>query len=95
MKGKKGGDEDDDDEDKEEEDADKALSKMWSGGDARPPMGSFEDCSKCEIQFTVVRTAVHCIHPGIMVELVLDQIHDGCGPWSWFSLFPMLQSVWV
>ena len=93
KKSKKGGDGDDDDED-EEQDAYTALSKMWSGGDAKPPVGSFEDCAKCETQFTVVRTA-HYMHVQMLIELVLDQVHDGCGSWSWFSLLPLRQSVWV
>lgn len=47
----------DEDED-EEEDAYTALSKsVWSSGaskSSKPPVGSFENCAKCEKQFTVV-----------------------------------------
>lgn len=50
-KGKKGSD----DEDYEEEDPYTSLSKsLWSTGSSKPPVGSFENCAKCEKQFTVV-----------------------------------------
>ncbi|RDB19248.1 DNA repair protein rhp7 [Hypsizygus marmoreus] len=58
AKGKKGADEDEDDSEEEEEDAYNALSKMWSGtgaSPAKPPVGNFEDCAKCEKQFTVTK----------------------------------------
>jgi len=52
-------DDDDDDYDDEDEDAYTALSKsMWTNAassPSKPPVGSFENCVKCEKQFTVVR----------------------------------------
>jgi len=49
-KGKKKGE----DEDDEDEDAYTALSKMWKDN-AKPPVGSFESCARCEKQFTVTK----------------------------------------
>lgn len=44
-----------DDEDDEDGDAYTALSKsLWSTGMSKPPVGSFEDCTVCKKQFTVV-----------------------------------------
>ncbi len=54
KKGKKEEDEDDY-EDDEDEDPYSALSKMWKNDLPKPPVGSFEDCARCEKQFTVVR----------------------------------------
>lgn len=58
---KKKGHEDDDYEDSEDEDDDvyTALSRNMVANKAAPPPkpGSFEDCARCEIQFTVVRLA--------------------------------------
>jgi DNA repair protein RAD7 len=43
-------------EDSDEEDPYTALSKSaWSGASAKPPIGNFEKCAKCEKEFTVVR----------------------------------------
>jgi DNA repair protein RAD7 len=52
---KKGGD---DDKEGEEEDPYTALSKSaWGGAaSAKPPVGNFETCARCEKEFTVVRT---------------------------------------
>jgi DNA repair protein RAD7 len=51
-----------DDDSDEDGDAYTALSKsMWTNGESspsKPPIGSFEDCAKCEIEFTVVRAVV-------------------------------------
>jgi len=50
KRGKKGSDDD------EEEDAYTALSKsLRPNSTARPPIGSFENCSTCNKQFTVVK----------------------------------------
>lgn len=39
----------------EEEDTYTAFSKsLWSNGTSKPPVGSFENCTVCEKQFTVV-----------------------------------------
>lgn len=58
----KKGSKDDDYEDSEDEDDDvyTALSRnMVANAAASPPKpGSFEDCARCEIQFTVVRPAL-------------------------------------
>lgn len=43
----------DEDEDSEEEDPYNALSKMWKDT-SKPPVGSFENCARCNKQFTVV-----------------------------------------
>ena len=51
KKTKKG---DDDDYEDEEEDPYSALSKMWKGDLPKPPVGNFENCARCEKQFTVV-----------------------------------------
>ncbi|TFK80509.1 RNI-like protein [Polyporus arcularius HHB13444] len=50
-------DDDDDDYDNGDSDADpySALSKMWKGDLLKPPVGSFEDCARCEKQFTVTK----------------------------------------
>ncbi|KAF6758322.1 hypothetical protein DFP72DRAFT_1106852 [Ephemerocybe angulata] len=51
-KGKKGSD----DEDYEDDDPYTSLSKsMWSSGSSKPPVGSFENCARCEKQFTVTK----------------------------------------
>jgi len=51
KKGKKGSD----DEYEDEDDVYTALSKsMWSNASAKPADGSFENCAKCDQQFTVV-----------------------------------------
>ncbi|KAF8061821.1 hypothetical protein FPV67DRAFT_297959 [Lyophyllum atratum] len=56
AKKKKGGDDDDDDD---EDDPYRALSTMWGGkgnaSPAKPTVGNFEDCAKCEKQFTVTK----------------------------------------
>lgn len=45
-----------DSEEEEEEDAYTALSKsLWQNITSRPPIGSFENCSTCSKQFTVVK----------------------------------------
>ncbi|PIL33306.1 hypothetical protein GSI_04756 [Ganoderma sinense ZZ0214-1] len=54
KKGKKG-DDDDDYEDDEDEDPYSALSKMWKNDLPKPPVGSFENCARCEKQFTVTK----------------------------------------
>ena len=54
----KKGDDDNGDED-EDEDPYSALSKMWKGDLPKPPVGSFEDCARCQKQFTVVRIPSH------------------------------------
>lgn len=43
----------DEDEDSEEEDPYNALSKMWKDT-SKPPVGSFENCARCNKEFTVV-----------------------------------------
>jgi DNA repair protein RAD7 len=55
QKGKKGGD---DDKEGGEEDPYTALSKSaWGGAaSAKPPVGNFETCARCEKEFTVVRS---------------------------------------
>ncbi|KAI1787718.1 RNI-like protein [Ganoderma leucocontextum] len=53
KKAKKG--DDDDYEDDEDEDPYSALSKMWKNDLPKPPVGSFEDCARCEKQFTVTK----------------------------------------
>ena len=55
MKGKgKAGSDDED----EAEDPYTSLSRsMWTGS-SKPPVGSFENCARCEKQFTVVRRYV-------------------------------------
>ncbi|OCH84255.1 RNI-like protein [Obba rivulosa] len=45
----------DDDNDYEEEDPYNALSKMWKGDLPKPPVGSFEECVRCNKQFTVTK----------------------------------------
>lgn len=45
---------DDDDYEDEDEDAYTALSKMWKEDLPKPPVGSFEECARCDKQFTVV-----------------------------------------
>ncbi|KAF6758516.1 DNA dependent ATPase [Ephemerocybe angulata] len=51
-KGKKGSD----DEEYEDDDPYTSLSKsMWSSGSSKPPVGSFENCARCEKQFTVTK----------------------------------------
>ncbi|KAL0574667.1 UV-damaged DNA-binding protein rad7 [Marasmius crinis-equi] len=60
AKGKKKGAKKGDDEEYQDEDEDAytALSKsIWSnpGPSAKPPVGSFENCAKCEKQFTVTK----------------------------------------
>ncbi|KAF7322013.1 Dna dependent atpase [Mycena kentingensis (nom. inval.)] len=47
-----------DDDDDSDEDAYTALAKTGRSNDksAKPPVGSFEDCAKCEKQFTVTKT---------------------------------------
>ncbi|EPQ50665.1 RNI-like protein [Gloeophyllum trabeum ATCC 11539] len=56
---KKSKKDDDDASYDEEEDAYTAISKqLWKGsgsGGAKPPVGSFENCAKCEKQFTVTK----------------------------------------
>ncbi|KAF9460918.1 hypothetical protein BDZ94DRAFT_1265054, partial [Collybia nuda] len=52
KKGTKG----DDDDNDSEEDAYTALSKsLWTNSSAKPPVGNFENCAKCEKQFTVTK----------------------------------------
>ena len=51
KKAKKG---DDDDYEDDEEDPYSALSKMWKNDLPKPPIGNFENCARCEKQFTVV-----------------------------------------
>lgn len=55
VKGKENKKKDDEDDDSEE-DAYTALSRSMRTGRStpRPPVGSFENCAKCEKQFTVV-----------------------------------------
>lgn len=55
MKKKKGEKGDDDDEDDEDYDPYNALSKMWKSDLPKPSAGSFENCARCQKQFTVVR----------------------------------------
>ena len=75
AKAKKAKDDDDDDDD-HEDDACATLVKD-SYRSARPPIGNFENCVKCNQQFTVVRhfqlcpLASHLCSP--------DQIYHGCG----------------
>lgn len=59
KKGKKKGDENDDYEDSSEDDEYTALSRAMERNRTRAsapkaPIGSFENCAKCEKQFTVV-----------------------------------------
>lgn len=56
KKAKKG----DDDDDYEDSDRDpySALSKMWKSDLPKPPVGGFEDCARCQKQFTVVRVSL-------------------------------------
>ncbi|KAI0933361.1 hypothetical protein AcV5_005524 [Taiwanofungus camphoratus] len=46
---------DDDDYEDEDEDAYTALSKMWKDDLPKPPVGSFEECARCDKQFTVTK----------------------------------------
>ena len=57
---KKGKTEEDDDDYKDDEDEDpySALSKMWKNDLPKPPVGGFENCARCEKQFTVVCLSV-------------------------------------
>ncbi|THH08605.1 hypothetical protein EW146_g8939 [Bondarzewia mesenterica] len=62
---------DDDDYEDEDEDAYTALSKsMWTNAGSsgpKPPIGSFEECAKCEKQFTVTKyTLVANPPPGFL-----------------------------
>ncbi|KAI0697087.1 RNI-like protein [Cerioporus squamosus] len=52
KKAKKGDDDDDEDSDA---DPYSALSKMWKGDLPKPSVGSFEDCARCQKQFTVTK----------------------------------------
>lgn len=49
---------DDDDYEDEDEDPYSALSKMWKDDLPKPPVGSFENCVRCQKQFTVVRSYI-------------------------------------
>lgn len=56
---KKRGKKDSDDEDDGEDDTYTALSKsMWMNSDAKPAVGSFDDCAVCGKQYTVVSAAL-------------------------------------
>ncbi|KAJ2984696.1 hypothetical protein NUW54_g10414 [Trametes sanguinea] len=55
KKAKKG---DDDDYEDEDEDPYSALSKMWKDDLPKPPVGSFENCVRCQKQFTVTKYTV-------------------------------------
>jgi hypothetical protein len=95
AKKKKGQNDDaDDNDDDSEDDVYNALSKsFWSNNGSKPPVGDFEDCARCEKQFTVVR-----VPPVLLLsyfDMLSDQIHHGCKPRSWVSLPSMRESVWI
>ena len=95
AKKKKGKNDDGDDDDNNSEgDAYNALSKsFWSNNGSKPPVGDFEDCARCEKQFTVV-----CV-PSVLLlsysDILSDQIYHGCESRSWISLPSMRESVWI
>ncbi|CDO77781.1 hypothetical protein BN946_scf185041.g13 [Trametes cinnabarina] len=49
---------DNDDYEDEDEDPYSALSKMWRDDIPKPPVGSFENCARCQKQFTVTKYTV-------------------------------------
>lgn len=62
AKKKKNGGDDDDFEDDSDEDEYTALSKTMARNRARnatvkPPVGSLENCAKCDVEFSVVRAS--------------------------------------
>ncbi|CAL1703119.1 unnamed protein product [Somion occarium] len=67
AKKKKGDDEDFEDSD-EDEDAYTALSKMWKDN-SKPPVGSFENCARCNKQFTTKYTMAANPPPGFLCHL--------------------------
>ncbi|KAH9920184.1 RNI-like protein [Amylocystis lapponica] len=68
KKGKKGASDDEYEDD--DEDAYTALSKMWKGDLPKPPVGSFEDCARCDKQFTVTKyTLAANPPPGFLCHL--------------------------
>lgn len=68
-------------DDSEADDAYTALSKVaWVGPTAKPIVGNFETCPKCQKQFTVVRHS--CSAPFYCTytygcAMFLDKIHYG------------------
>ena len=62
KKGKKAASDDEDDDDDDDYDPYNALSKMWKSDLPKPSIGSFDNCARCEKQFTVVRlSAPHAL----------------------------------
>lgn len=70
------------------------LWSMGSSGDPKPPVGSFEECARCEKQFTVV------IMDGFLSRLAHshflypDEIYAGSESTTWLPLLPVCESVW-
>ena len=94
KKGKKG--DDDDYEDDEDEDPYSALSKMWKNDLPKPPVGSFEDCARCEKQFTVVRPLASnaCIRPALLHHAYADQVYHGREPSAGVVVPYMREVLW-
>lgn len=96
KKGKKGkkGDEDEDYEDDEDRDAYTALSKMWGGNAAKPPVGSFDECARCGKQYTVVRPFHLRSSRAGHDARIADEVHDGRRARARIPLPPMCQGGW-
>ena len=91
KKGKKG---DDDNYEDEGEDPYSALSKMWKGDLPKPPVGNFENCAKCEKQFTVVRTRPYYQPSSHSRLAVVDEVYHGREPSSRVALPHLREICW-
>jgi DNA repair protein RAD7 len=85
----------DDENSDSEEDAYTALSRSLRSAknSPRPPVGSFENCAKCEKQFTVVCHLFLFNYAGVYNECT-DKVYHSCQSWPWFSVPPMCKSFW-
>ena len=66
---------------------------MWKSDLPKPPIGSFENCARCEKQFTVVSTLISFVS-SYLTTRALDEVYLSCKPSTRLVVPYMRQVFW-